>query len=217
METWEKIDMEKWPRRDHFAYYTEKLKVQYNITAEIRVETLLSYCRNTGRRFYPVLIYLTAKTVNSIDNLKLFLNEAGELCQWKQVHPNYTIFHNDDKTFSDCWSLYNEDLDIFYDTITSDMEKYANVKGIKVRSDQPKNFFCVSCAPWTSFTGFNTTVVGGDLQYFPVITMGKYHRDDENTVRMPVNLNVIHAVCDGYHAGLFFDMLQNEIDAMVSF
>lgn len=216
METWEKIDMEKWPRREHFAYYTEKLRIQYNITAEVRVESLLSYCQDTGKRFYPMMIYLTAKTVNSIENFKLFLNKEGELCQWKQVHPNYTIFHDDDKTFSDCWSVYNEDPDIFYDAVTSDMEKYADVKGIKARSDQPENFFCVSCTPWTSFTGFNSIVVGGGLQYFPVITMGKYCRHDDGMVWMPVNLNVIHAVCDGYHAGLFFDRLQHEIDAMAS-
>ena len=29
MREWKKIDMESWPRRDHFIYYTEKLKVQY--------------------------------------------------------------------------------------------------------------------------------------------------------------------------------------------
>lgn len=43
--------------------------------------------------------------------------------------------------------------------------------------------------------------------------MGKYERAGEH-VLLPVNLNVIHAVCDGYHAGLFFETLQQEIDAL---
>ena len=206
-----KIDMENWPRREHYEYYTQKLKIQYNMTAEVRVENLLAYCRRTGKRFYPVLIYLVSKTVNGIDNLKMFLDEEGQLCQWEEVHPNYTIFHEDDKTFSDCWSRYHSDLETFYEGIAADMARYADVKGIKVRGGQPANFFCVSCAPWTAFTAFNTTVIGGGLQYFPIITAGKYH-EEEGNVLLPVNLNVIHAVCDGYHAGLFFERLQREID-----
>ncbi len=94
------------------------------------------------------------------------------------------------------------------------MEKYKDIKGIKARKDQPENFYCVSAAPWTTFaTSFNSRIVGGDLQFFPVITMGKYERAGEH-VLLPVNLNVIHAVCDGYHAGLFFETLQQEIDAL---
>lgn len=39
-------------------------------------------------------------------------------------------------------------------------------------------------------------------------------RERESMSCCPVNLNVIHAVCDGYHAGLFFETLQQEIDAL---
>lgn len=213
MSTWEKIDKANWPRREHFEYYTKVLKIQYNMTANIKVEKLLDYCQQNGKKFYATLIYLVSKTVNSIDNFKMFQDKEGNLCVWDYVVPNYTIFHNDDKTFSDCWSEYDSDFEVFYQAITCDMEKYKDVKGIKARQDQPANFYCVSAAPWTAFTSFNSRIVGGGLQFFPVITMGKYERAGEH-VLMPVNLNVIHAVCDGYHAGLFFDTLQREIDAL---
>lgn len=213
MSMWEKIDMANWPRREHFEYYTKVLKIQYNMTANIKVEKLLDYCHQNGKKFYATLIYLVSKTVNSIDNFKMFQDKEGNLCVWDHVVPNYTIFHNDDKTFSDCWSDYDRDFEVFYQAITCDMEKYKDVKGIKARQDQPANFYCISAAPWTAFTSFNSRIVGGGLQFFPVITMGKYERAGEH-VLMPVNLNVIHAVCDGYHAGLFFDTLQREIDQM---
>ena len=29
---------------------------------------------------------------------------------------------------------------------------------------------------------------------------------------MPINLTIAHAVCDGYHAGLFFEKLQDEMN-----
>lgn len=211
MSTWKKIDMENWPRREHYKYYTKILKIQYNMTANVRVEKLLDYCHKNGKKFYPVMIYLVSKTVNSIDNFKMFRDKEDNLCVWDHVVPNYTIFHDDDKTFSDCWSEYDENFDVFYQKIIADMEKYKDKKGIKAREDQPANFYCVSATPWTAFTSFGSRVVGGDLQFFPVITMGKYEQWGDK-ILMPVNLNVIHAVCDGYHAGLFFDTLQKEID-----
>lgn len=211
MSTWKKIDLEKWPRREHFEYYTKILKIQYNMTANVRVENLLDYCHLSGRKFYPTLIYLVTKTVNSIENFRMFKDEEDNLCVWDHLVPNYTIFHDDDKTFSDCWSEYHSDFEMFYRTITADMEKYGDQKGIKARDGQPANFYCVSCTPWTTFTSFNSRIVGGGLQFFPVITMGKYEQSGDKTL-LPVNLNVIHAVCDGYHAGLFFDTLQKEID-----
>lgn len=30
------------------------------------------------------------------------------------LHPNYTIFHEDDHTFTDVWTEYTEDFKIFY-------------------------------------------------------------------------------------------------------
>ncbi|MDD3253331.1 MAG: chloramphenicol acetyltransferase [Lachnospiraceae bacterium] len=214
--TWEKVDLEQWARREHYRYYTEKLKIEFHMTANVRVERLLDFCHRKGYRFYAVLIYVMTKTVNSIENLRMFRNEQGELCVWDQLNPNYTIFHDDDKTFSDCWSEYSENFETCYHTIVTDMETYRDVKGIKARGNQPANFYCVSCAPWTSFTGYGSRVADGEPQFFPVITAGKYERLGDGkaggAVQMPVNLTIAHAVCDGYHAGLFFERLQEKLD-----
>ena len=35
-----------------------------------------------------------------------------------------------------------------------------------------------------------------------------------NRIDMPVNITIAHAVADGYHIGLFFEYLQNEINAL---
>lgn len=206
-----KIDMEHWSRKEHYKYYTEKLKIEYNMTAQLQVEKLLEFCHGKGCRFYPVFICLTTAVVNGLDNFKMFVNSSGDLCVWDCVVPNYTIFHKDDCTFSDCWSQYDKDPKVLYETIVSDMEQYKDHKGIKARAGQPGNFYCVSCAPWVHFTGFSSRNTHGDPQYFPVITAGKYESDGVH-VCMPVNISLAHAVCDGYHAGVFFERLQKLIN-----
>ena len=113
--------MDNWLRREHYKYYTGVLKIQYNMTANVRVKKLIDYCHLKGKRFYLVLIYLVSKTVNSIDNFKIFMYQQGDLCVWDHVVPNYTIFHDDDKTFSDCWTEYDDDFDTFYQRIAADI------------------------------------------------------------------------------------------------
>ena len=206
-----KIDMENWPRKDHYEYYTEKLKVEYNITVRVQVDKLLDFCHSRGYRFYPSLICIVTQVLNGLENFRMFRDKEGELCVWDYIVPNYTFFHADDNTFSDCWSEYSPDFDTFYKTVTEDMERYKNVKGVKARAGQPGNFYCISCEPWTDFTAYGARSLNGEPKFFPIITMGKYVKENGRTT-MPVNLLIAHAVSDGYHAGLFFNSLQEAID-----
>ena len=102
MTSYQKIDMETWARREHYQYYTEKLKVECNMTALIDVKNLLDFCHSCGYKFYASLIYLVTKVVNRLENFRMFRAADGHLCVWEQVVPNYTTFHEADKTFSDC-------------------------------------------------------------------------------------------------------------------
>ena len=45
----------------------------------------------------------------------------------------------------------------------------------------------------------------------PIITFGKYF-EQTGRVLLPVALQLHHAVCDGYHAGLFVSELQRFAD-----
>ena len=92
-----------------------------------------------------------------------------------------------------------------------DMEKYKNTKGIKVKENQPANFFCISCEPWVSFTAFNTWTYDSEPQFFPVITYGKYF-EENGRLKMPFNIVIAHAVCDAYHISKLIEELQIKID-----
>lgn len=215
MSGYQKVSMENWARREHYQYYTEKLKIEVNMTVSIDATKLLKRCHQLAYKFYPTMIYCITRTLNRIENFRMFRDESGTLCIWDYVIPNYTIFHKDDHTFSDCWTDFSDDFHVFYHDITEDMRKYQDQKGIKVKENQPANFYCVSCTPWTAFTGYGSRVANGEPSYFPIITMGKYEKNGEK-ISMPVNLTIAHAVADGYHIGLFFQYLQDEIDAFAA-
>ena len=211
MTGYKKIDMETWARREHYEYYTKKLKVEYNMTVNIDVKKVLDFCHEKGYKFYPVMIYLTTKTLNRIENFRMFKDQYGYLCAWDKIVPNYTIFHEDDHTFSDCWTDFSEDFDVFYQNVVDDMKAATGKKGIKAKEGQPANFYCISCTPWMTFTGYGSRVSNGEPSFFPIILMGKYKQHGEKMI-MPVNITIAHAVADGYHVGLFFQYLEEEIN-----
>lgn len=56
---------------------------------------------------------------------------------------------------------HNESFPVFYRAFLSDVATYGTRHGMKARAGQPANFYCISCVPWLSFTGYASTVPGG--------------------------------------------------------
>ena len=45
MENFKKIDFENWNRKEHYKYYTEKLKVGYSMTVSLDVTNIVNFCK----------------------------------------------------------------------------------------------------------------------------------------------------------------------------
>ena len=75
----------------------------------------------------------------------------------------------------------------------------------------PANSFNISMVPWVEFTGFNINVFDEGKFLLPIFTMGKFFERDGKRL-LPLAIQVHHAVCDGYHVGVFVEKLQSYID-----
>ena len=205
--TFHVIDMESWPRREHFAYYTEKLKTGYQMTVEIDVTKLRKRCKKLIVRFYPAMIYAIMRAVNQNEAFRIAYNEKGELGYYEVCHPSYTIFHEDDQTFSDIWTPYHESFDVFYDAVLEDMERYQDVKGVKAKPGRPDAFTCISCVPWITFRGLSHDTRGKQM-FFPIIDFGKYYKTETKSRILPLSIYVNHAAADGYHTAKLLNDIQ---------
>ena len=203
-----KIDMDNWERREHYYYYRDFIKTRYNLCGEIDITGLLSQIREKRLHFYLVFLYVVIHTVNEIKELRMCLDEDGALGYWDVCHPSYTIFHEDDLTFSDIWTEYSPDFQTFYERASQDMETFKDVKGIKAKPDTPPNFCPISCIPWISFTGFGSDTYAESNMLYPVILFGKYHENEKGQILLPLSIAVNHMVADGYHTCLFFQKIQ---------
>lgn len=201
-------DRNTWPRRSHFDYYTKGFVKSVNsMTVRLDVSHFLAETKKRSLRFFPAFAALTGQIIANTPEMCTNVDENGNPGYYSYLNPNFTIFHTDDKTFSDVWSTYDADFDTFYHNLLTDAETYKDKKGIKVKEGQPKNFFCISCVPWLSYEAYTPVNYGGAPNFFPIITFGKYTEDKGKTT-LPLTLTISHAVMDGYHLSEFFNDLQ---------
>ncbi len=202
------IDHENWARKKYFDYFYNKIKTRYNLSKNINITQLIEAKQSQGFKFYPAMLYIITKAVNQNVEFRMSFNAEGTLGFWNYVNPAYTIFHDDDKTFSDIWSEYNENFRVFYSNVCTDMETYKDVKEIKARPDQPANFCLLSSLPWLSFDGFAQDTFTESSLLFPFIRFGKYF-EQNGKILLPLAVFVNHAAADGYHTCKLINDIQD--------
>ena len=152
--------------------------------------------------------YIISRAVNEVKELRVDINAKGQLGLWNFVSPCYAVFQEDEKTFSNIWSMYDANFSIFYRHFLQDVEKYGQAKDFMAKPDEPGNTFPVSCIPWVDFTAFNLNIYDDARYLKPIFTIGKY-TSQEGKVMIPLSIQCHHAICDGYHAGLLLEHIRN--------
>ncbi|MFC0237145.1 type A chloramphenicol O-acetyltransferase [Fictibacillus phosphorivorans] len=203
------INKENWDRTPYFEHYLRQ-KCTFSLTAYINITRLLEQIRKKGITFYPTFLHMVSKVVNSHEEFRTCFKD-GTLGYWEEMLPSYTIFHSDNKSFSSIWTEYSDHFHRFYKNYNGDIERYSSIKGLFTKQNEPPNSFPISMIPWVSFTGFNLNINEWNSYLLPIITSGKFFKQD-STMLLPLSLQVHHAVCDGYHASIFIEELQHLAD-----
>lgn len=196
-----------WKRKPYFDYYYYAIKTKYNVNHHIDITKLLTEIKSQNLKFYPTFLYAIMRIVNRNEEFRMSFDENNQLGTWNFVVPSYTIFHDDDKTFSDIWSEYTPVFEDFYNGVIDDMNIYKDVKKIKAKENRPPNFCPVSAIPWLSFHGISQDTYSESPLLFPIIRFGKYYNAGDK-ILLPFSIFVNHAVADGYHTS----KLINEIE-----
>ncbi|MGC8230263.1 type A chloramphenicol O-acetyltransferase [Pseudobacillus badius] len=205
------INIDNWSRKPYFEHFLNHTRCTFSMTVDIDITQLLQRLRKKNIKLYPSFIYMVTRVVNSHKEFRTCFDEKGRLGYWDEMIPSFTIFHDDDKTFSNLWTEYEASFSLFYKNYQEDMRLYGHVKEMNPKKQEPKNLIPISCIPWASFTGFNLNIFDDGTFLLPIITSGKYF-EQENKILLPISLQVHHSVCDGYHASVFLNDLQRLVD-----
>ena len=198
-----------WSRQPYFDYYWNKIESKYSLNYQLEITAMFAEIKKRKLRFYPTMIYLIMRVINQNEEFRLSFNSNKQLGIWNFCNPSYTIFNEEDKSFSDIWTPYHSSYSAFYAAATEDMERYKGIKQIKAKPNQPANFTPISCLPWLSYSSLSLTSSPDSTLLYPLIQFGKFYLENEKQL-MPFSVFVNHAIADGYHVA----KLINEVEEL---
>jgi chloramphenicol O-acetyltransferase type A len=176
------IDLETWNRAEHFAHYIDRVPCTYSFTVNIDVSGLRSALVATGRKAYPAQLWMLATAVNRVPEFRMGFDSEGALGEWDFVHPAYTVFNRESKTFSGIWTLYDTDFERFEEAAGRDIAEYSRATRFFPKEGRPANSFDVSSIPWLEFSAFTLDIPGAVRHLAPIFTLGRYVERERATL-----------------------------------
>jgi chloramphenicol O-acetyltransferase type A len=205
------IDQDTWSRKNTFDYFSEFELPFFNITANVEVSALKSFCTKNNYSFFLASLFFAMKAANAIAEFKMRIR-GEEIIQHEDVRVGSTIQY-EDHSFGFCYFPYMESIAEFNEEGTTLLNKALADKTFSPK-DGSDDLLHFSVIPWLHFKGFQHARRIGQQDSIPKIVFGKYQYQGESLF-MPVNVEVHHALADGYHAGLFFDKFQYNLNNLV--
>ena len=124
------IDKDTWKRKPYFDHYFNQILCTYSITVNIDISEIIAFKNKNNTKLYPLLIYILTKAVNNHEEFRTAINDKGELGVWDTLLPCYTVFHEENETFSNLWTEWNDNLMAFLSNYKRDIEMFGNNYGI---------------------------------------------------------------------------------------
>ncbi|MFD7084471.1 CatA-like O-acetyltransferase [Streptomyces sp. NPDC059918] len=194
------IDLDTWPRRQHFEHYRRLVPCAYSMTVEVDVTAFTAALGRSRRKSYIAQVWALATVVNRHDVFKMCLTAAGAPAIWPVVHPAFTVFNPERETFACVWAPYDSGFGAFHAVAAPLLAEHSRACDFFPQGEPPANVFDVTSLPWASFTGFNLSIGGNGWNHLPSISTLRHYVEWDGRVLFPLAVQVHHAAADGFHS-----------------
>tara|TARA_Y100001954_G_scaffold106824_1_gene115986 strand:- start:1181 stop:1840 length:660 start_codon:yes stop_codon:yes gene_type:complete len=202
------IDIDSWARKEHYCFYKDYNKPYFSLTANVDVTEIINYSKFNNTSFFLLSLFCSMNAINNVDAFRLRM-QKDEVRLYDYCHPSSTIFH-ENKTFTYVLFDYKTTLEAFLKS-ASILIKKAKENPQLNSIDSLANVTYYSSIPWVQFTSFTNAFNKGQSEDIPRIVFGKYFQEGSR-YKMPVAVEVHHALIDGYDVGQYYHQLQSEIN-----
>ena len=202
------IDMENWNRKDHYNFFKQFDYPHFNICGNLDMTNFYMYIKENGLPFFISILYVSTKAANTIEEFRLRIRE-DKVVEHETVSPSFTVMA-ENETFSYCTVKYTEIYNEFKADATKEIEKRKNNVIIENQPGQDDLLYITSI-PWFSFTSVTHPIQMNPVDSIPRISWGKYF-EENGEIKLPISVQVHHALVDGMHVGKYFNTLQEMLD-----
>jgi len=202
------INLDGWPRRDHYLFFKEFEYPYFSLCADIDITNFLPLIKAKEISFTAAIMYLVGRVANGIPEFRQRIRDEGPI-EHEVVHPSATILSKDD-LFTFCTAIYQENFLAFAAEAQQEILRIKAEPSLEEKIKDDSMLFMTSI-PWVSFTGFMHPVKLSPADSVPRFAWGKFREEGQKTV-MPLSVQGHHALMDGLHAGLFYEEFQRLLD-----
>ena len=203
-----KVVFENPHRKKHFAFFNGMNHPHFNLTANVDVTQFLKRIKNEGLPINQSLVYLLAKTANQIKEFRWRIRD-DEVVEHDRVHPSFTVPTDESDVFSFCTVPFQPTLKDF---ILSAQEVQEQMRENPSLEDEPgrDDYLFMSAIPWVSFTSLQHAMSYHPHDSVPRISWGKFFSQNAQML-MPLSVQAHHALVDGRHMGMFYEIIQKNL------
>jgi len=203
-----KINIETWSRREAFRLFSTFDHPHFNLCANVDLTAFSPALKRRGISFTVGVIYVATRAANAIPEFRYRIRQ-GEVVEHEVVHPNVTILANED-VFGFCALQYVEDFSSFAALAA---RRIAYAREHPTLKDEPgrDDWLFMSAVPWVTFTSVTHPIHLQRPDSVPRFTWGKFFADGRR-LKMPLSVQVHHALMDGLHVGRYYEWVQDYLD-----
>jgi len=198
------IDVQNWPRREHFEYYRGCDHPHFGMTANVAVTSFRLAAKERGVSFTLAVVYVVTRAANAIPEFRRRIR-GEQVVEHKVVHPGTTVLV-DDEAFTFAMFEYDEDFSLFAAMAAVQIARAREDPSLDVEEGRDDWLF-MTPIPWVSFTSFMHPM-HSPPHSVPLFAWGKIFQDGEQLM-MPLQVQGHHAVMDGLHMGRFYEKVQD--------
>lgn len=195
--------------RKHFDFFRSMSQPHFNICAPVDISHLLLWIKSEKLPFTLTMVYCLSRIANEIPEFRRRIR-GESVWEHEIVDPSFTLETKASEVFSFCHVPFHDDFVTFLEIGRQKAEQMQNNPVFEDEEGRDDLLF-LSALPWVSFTGITHAMHTPSVDSVPRITWGKYYAEGMDT-KMPLSVQVHHALMDGRQVGTFFQLLQELMD-----
>ena len=145
------IDIENWPRRDHYKFLKDWDYPHFSMCANVDLTKFYPAVKQRGISVNVAIVYVLARAANAIPEFRWRI-QGEEVVELEVVHPSTTILTDDD-LFSFCPIKYSKDFITFVERAEQQIDLVKEERKLESEVGRDELFY-MTAIPWVSFTSF---------------------------------------------------------------
>jgi len=208
------LDLQTWTRRHHFEFFRHSEDPFFNLCTEVDVTRLVEKVSSlTHGSFFLASLWISTRAANETEPFRYRI-DGDSVLVFDSVDCGSTILRNDE-TFGLGYFRYTTDYSQFAAEGEREIARVRSETGdLRDRTDSLALLY-YSVIPWVSFSSFSHARDRGERDSIPRIVFGRHH-SDHGRRKMPVSVEVHHALMDGLHVARYLERMQHYLDDVES-